>query len=114
MCSNDTKYVVLPSADLMHCELNSCLNGGTCQEMSDTFQCLCPQGYEGGNCELGTFHVRVVVTGYGLLKAVFVVATLRFGPGQTVLSNQANSSQVTKLKLSSAGGHTMPPSRASS
>ena len=34
-------------------------------------------------------------------------------PGQTVLPTQANSSQVTKSKLASAGGQTIPPSRAS-
>ena len=35
-------------------------------------------------------------------------------PGQTVLPTQANSSQVTKSKLASASGRTVPPSRASS
>ena len=40
-----------------------------------------------------------------------VVSSL--SPGQTVLPTQANSSQVTKSKLASAGGQTVPPSQTS-
>ena len=42
------------------------------------------------------------------------VSAKELSPGQTVLPTRANSGQVTKSKLASAGGQTIPPSRASS
>ena len=49
----------------------------------------------------------------GRKRGTGCVTEVRLSPGQTVLqSTQANSSQVAKLKLASAGGQTVPPSRA--
>ena len=47
-------------------------------------------------------------------EATVTTSSLCGSSSLIVLQNQANSSQVTKSKLASAGGQTIPPSRASS
>ena len=34
------------------CELEPCLNGGTCDDSSGTISCICAPGYEGDLCEV--------------------------------------------------------------
>ncbi|XP_072482646.1 coagulation factor IX [Notamacropus eugenii] len=34
------------------CESNPCLNGGVCKDEINAYECWCPRGYEGKNCEL--------------------------------------------------------------
>ncbi|VDQ09846.1 unnamed protein product [Trichobilharzia regenti] len=39
--------------DIDYCLINTCLNGGTCQDLDGPgFQCLCPPGFKGSNCQL--------------------------------------------------------------
>lgn len=42
-------------ADLNYCGTRQpCLNGGTCSNTGpDKYQCSCPEGYSGPNCEIG-------------------------------------------------------------
>lgn len=42
-------------ADLNYCGTHQpCLNGGTCSNTGpDKYQCSCPEGYSGPNCEIG-------------------------------------------------------------
>ncbi|XP_010638818.1 coagulation factor IX [Fukomys damarensis] len=35
------------------CESNPCLNGGSCKDDINAYECWCPLGFEGQNCELG-------------------------------------------------------------
>ena len=66
----------------------------------------CPNGPDGERMQL--FVVPTVCD-------ALIVSVSPLRPGQTVLRpTQANSSQVTKPKLVSAGGQTIPSSRASS
>ena len=37
------------------CEINPCENGGTCQDEIHGHTCQCEPGYQGKNCEIGTF-----------------------------------------------------------
>ncbi|ELU14775.1 hypothetical protein CAPTEDRAFT_226653 [Capitella teleta] len=38
--------------DAPQCEINSCMNGGTCQETWNGFSCECLAGFEGPRCQL--------------------------------------------------------------
>lgn len=48
---------VLCCADLNYCGTNKpCKNGGTCMNTEpDEYNCACPDGYSGKNCEIGEF-----------------------------------------------------------
>ena len=35
------------------CDSDPCEHGGICEETDDGYQCQCPAGYDGDNCELG-------------------------------------------------------------
>lgn len=37
--------------DIDECDLDPCLNGGTCENHNGTYNCSCDDGYEGENCE---------------------------------------------------------------
>ena len=41
-------FVLLPDDA---CNPNPCLNQGICQPFADSYQCTCPQGYSGTNCQ---------------------------------------------------------------
>lgn len=47
-------------ADLNYCGTHQpCLNGGTCSNTGpDKYQCSCPEGYSGPNCEIGKWSSR--------------------------------------------------------
>ncbi|XP_057309944.1 pikachurin-like [Hydractinia symbiolongicarpus] len=34
-----------------HCEGDPCMNGATCNEVRDGYECICPTGYKGTDCE---------------------------------------------------------------
>ena len=37
------------------CDEATCNNGGTCYDEGDAFKCMCPGGWEGTTCNIGTF-----------------------------------------------------------
>ena len=49
------------------CSPNPCLNSGTCQQIGQTgYQCTCPQGFSGQNCQsmLFTLFRSLTIVGY--------------------------------------------------
>lgn len=44
----------LPDGD--QCEPNPCKNGAVCKDGVSSYVCWCPAGYEGRNCEIGTYR----------------------------------------------------------
>ena len=41
-----------------HCEGDPCMNGATCNEVRDGYECICPTGFKGTDCEgLGFFSI---------------------------------------------------------
>lgn len=40
-------------ADINDCASSPCKNGGTCIDGINSFQCFCPDGWEGSLCDVG-------------------------------------------------------------
>lgn len=36
---------------LAHCDGDPCMNGATCNEVRDGYECVCPTGFKGTDCE---------------------------------------------------------------
>ena len=39
--------------EINECSSNPCLNGATCEDKINAFQCMCVAGYMGNVCQLG-------------------------------------------------------------
>ena len=44
---------IAPTDVVNECESSPCIHGGTCTDRLGGFDCECPQGYSGRQCELG-------------------------------------------------------------
>ena len=40
-------------AEINECSSSPCLNGATCTDLVNGYECTCPPGYGGDNCETG-------------------------------------------------------------
>jgi hypothetical protein len=47
---------LVPLTDINECDSNPCENSGTCNNHINFYNCSCPPGYEGVNCEIGQIH----------------------------------------------------------
>ena len=52
MASRDCLYNVF-ATDLDECELDPCLNDGSCIDGVNSFECACAEGFEGNLCQNG-------------------------------------------------------------
>ena len=41
--------------DINDCDPNPCVNGGTCTDLENGYSCECAPGYDGPNCNTGTY-----------------------------------------------------------
>lgn len=47
----------VPVSDINECGSNPCLNGGTCFDQVNQFQCQCQPGFAGTRCQTSKFHL---------------------------------------------------------
>ena len=47
------RFVIMFAADINECESSPCFNNGTCVDKINSFNCSCPEGFIGGQCETG-------------------------------------------------------------
>nr|XP_012637955.1 coagulation factor IX isoform X2 [Microcebus murinus] len=71
------------------CESNPCLNGGSCKDDINSYECWCRLGFEGKNCELVPFPCG----------RVSVSHTSKFTRAETIFSNMdyENSTEVETI-----------------
>jgi len=50
---NHSKWLLL---EINECEAEPCQNGATCNDLVGLYSCQCADGFEGDNCEIGTFY----------------------------------------------------------
>ena len=48
------------SLDINECESDPCMNGGTCINHLNQFECDCTPGYTGDTCETGEYNAYYV------------------------------------------------------
>lgn len=53
-CDSTTVFL----SDVDECELFPCQNGGTCRNTAGGYVCECMPGWEGKDCENGTFSYQ--------------------------------------------------------
>ena len=56
----------LLSLEVLACSSDPCQNGATCFDSNggSSYVCLCPAGFEGTNCENGTFFINLPHSSY--------------------------------------------------
>ena len=49
-------------AEILECASDPCLNDATCVEQVNGYECQCPEGFVGTNCETGNYSFCFVFT----------------------------------------------------
>ena len=57
LCLQFLSYFILVM-DIDECDANLCLNGATCVDGTQSFECQCDEGYYGIRCEASTLKSR--------------------------------------------------------
>ena len=55
-------YILYFVLDYDECASDPCVNGGTCLNLINTFQCSCPDGYAGEECNIGMYELTHIVS----------------------------------------------------
>ena len=53
--SNQLRFIAM-LIEINECSSHPCMNGGSCIDEVNAFNCTCADGYEGVNCENGTIY----------------------------------------------------------
>ena len=54
-----TQGLLLLSVVINYCESSPCANGGSCEPIFNGYNCHCPPGYTGDNCQDGKLHSNI-------------------------------------------------------
>ena len=65
------------SSDDDNCASLPCVNGATCIDGVNLYDCICPAGYVGNICETGRFHCLIVIVSYIVIYS-FLLNTYNF------------------------------------
>lgn len=55
-------------SDLDECASSPCAQGGTCVDLEDGFECVCPPQWKGKTCQIGEIHTRSFLISPGAFK----------------------------------------------
>ena len=47
------QLIPIVSTDINECDVAMCLNGATCEDVINSYNCLCQTGFTGNMCETG-------------------------------------------------------------
>lgn len=61
----------VPVSDINECGSNPCLNGGTCFDQVNQFQCQCQPGFAGTRCQTSKFHLAFFKYACTILRHAF-------------------------------------------
>jgi len=75
---------VLQLSDIDECEGVTCGGVGTCVDGADDYQCNCPPGYTGDNCETGNIYVWYIIQCNNLSCIFIICRTLSNAVGLTI------------------------------
>ena len=53
------QYILGEPIEINECDSHPCMNGATCNDAVNAYNCTCVGGYEGVNCENGMFYCHV-------------------------------------------------------
>lgn len=66
--------------DINECNMNMCMNGGTCVDTIGSYYCKCDQGWEGVQCEISQYHCLKVGI-FAKLHNFWIICSSIFGFG---------------------------------
>ena len=54
------QYFLFPFSADDECASEPCVNGGSCQDSVDIYECICRPGFAGTNCEISNSNKLIV------------------------------------------------------